>query len=124
LFISVAYSSDSCELTEEYKAARREAYKTAHTSYKACLKSTTDAAYWRDYTECIKQNGKNTGTYCMHVNQRNKMNPDEIKHCKILDPTTEELIEYFHEVVSEKDITKCVASLYGRSKILPFNFRT
>ena len=112
LILFVTSNANSCELTEEYKAARIEAYRTMHSSYSACRKSSRSAAYWRNYVNCIEQHGENTGTYCKHVNLRKKENPkDATKHCEILNPTAGEVFKYFQEVINEKRITKCVTPL-------------
>ena len=104
----VASSANACVLTEEYKTVRPEAYKSIHSSYYACRKSTTDAAYWWSVAECVEEYGIDSGTRCKHVNISGAMKPPMLEHCEKLKPTAEQAFEYIDRIVEERGFKKCL----------------
>ena len=110
-----AFSSHSfaCELTEEYKQARTNAYREANEGYRACVASVGAYFHYKAVAKCTKEGrGKNVAGGCYHVaGYEQTKTPENSEHCKVLKPTVEQVKEYFNSVVSEQNITKCSSSL-------------
>ena len=104
------FSALACELTPEYIKLRSEVTKEIRESYRSCLKATKAHFFYKAVARCIEEGrGKNIGGGCYHVVGYEVIHEErELEHCKILEPTIEQSIEYLQVVAKEKGITKCL----------------
>lgn len=117
LLLIIAFNvnaSEDCDLTDEYKAARKEAANIAYGSnngYKKCLNSVSEYEYWVALSKCEEAgDGKNIGGGCAHLVSRGKYStPADSSHCDRFkfEPSQELAKKVLQETVQENNIVKC-----------------
>lgn len=106
------YTASSCELTDEYKAARNEITKSARESFNQCKDSVLRAQNWYAFTQCIEQEDyKKSGVTCSRITGHNQkkyilLNIDDT-HCNILQETSKKVKIILEKYIKEKGITRC-----------------
>ena len=115
LFFAVnVNATEICELTDEYKAARKEAVNMVYGSnndYKRCLSAVTESEYWVSLSKCVEAgDGKNVGGGCAHLVSRDKYSTSiDSSHCNTFkfEPSKELAKKIVQETVQENKIIKC-----------------
>ncbi|WP_125719011.1 hypothetical protein [Pseudoalteromonas rubra] len=109
LLLILSLNSFACELTAEYKSLRSEVTKQIREPYNSCIKSTRAYFYYKAVAKCKEEGrGENIGGGCYHIVGYELMHDkNELEHCKILKPTTEQSKEYLEYSVKKRGIKKC-----------------
>ncbi|WP_196140456.1 hypothetical protein [Aliikangiella sp. G2MR2-5] len=115
LFSSILIASENCELTEEYKAARTEAFmwiQGSESPFLKCESSVLEAVYWKAVAACVKEGkGKNIGGGCHHMvghGQYPREDSDD-SHCEIfrIEEPKKAMKELLEHYVKVRKIVKC-----------------
>lgn len=108
-------ASEVCQLTDEYKEARKEIGKLVYgdeSNYRRCQNSVSNYDYWKAYSKCAKNGGgKNVGGGCAHLAGRAKyFQVSDVGHCEIFkfEPTPELAQSMLEETVKAEGIKKCI----------------
>ena len=119
MFLFISFStfafdkSESCELTNEYKEARKNIYfavKKIHDSYNQCRSAIQSAYYWEAVAACAKEGlGKNIGGGCGHLvsNGDYPMEQADKSHCDIFKVSREVEKKYKQELFNQLTVAKC-----------------
>lgn len=116
LFSSVTLASESCELTDNYKAARSEAMRAVRGSESAhykCINSVREAHYWKAVAACeVEGKGEGIGGGCQHISGysfSHNHKESDVSHCEVLkhrDP--KKVFEmWLDDIVRTRNIVKC-----------------
>lgn len=102
----------TCELTDEYKAARTVYVKKAQKEYNECTNAVSSADYWYKYTQCLEAgDGENVGGGCGHLSASpwNKYESLAINNdfCNALKPSSESMQKGFRKYVKAAGIVQC-----------------
>ena len=108
-------ANDECELTDEYKAARSQAYsyvKGSDSPYYKCHYTMSEAYFWKAVAKCVSENKKqNIGSDCSRLVSSGQYPVEEADtlHCEVFKPANpkEEFLEMLDYLVSVKNIKKC-----------------
>ena len=114
LFSFELFASESCVLTDEYKAARSDAYKIikgTESPYSKCVSSIHEASYWKAVAACkVEGKGEGVGGGCQHVaGYKNSKEKLDVSHCEILKSKNpmQEMKAWLKYTVETKNIAKC-----------------
>ena len=110
----------ACELTEEYKALRKDIYREAYQAYEGCIKSVSNFYYWKEVSNCmadglddsVKGGCAHIAGYKMGKNLENKG-----KHCEVLKPSVDDIKLMFKEMVRKSMGSESIDSFSERRKV-------
>lgn len=94
-------------LSDEYKLARKQAFRDIRSNYEECRKSLSAGIYWKARAECVNEyvtEGGTVSTRCQHVSGGKK---GDVAICDIFEPSGKDSFEYFQKIVNERNIKKC-----------------